>query len=344
MTTPASQPPSSQAPSSPPPGWRRAAATLSHRLPAPLARRVTDARVRLARSRARSESPTRPAWSAEGFTPWTALEVSDDRRCNICRWQGERFEGPAHSEAAMCPRCGSIARDRFLFWALQQRVPAPTGEARLRVLETSPRLDERYRRVMAGWFDYLSSDYDERAHAGAIRLDLQAIDLPADSIDVILTPHVLEHVPDTAMALHELQRVLRPGGWLLLQVPILQERTAPPQEPEFHGDDTPVFWRFGPELGERLRSHGFEVELLATQPLLDAAGGGADRPRPWPQPESPEFDVDGVLRGLRVSSASPDAPLRPELVATADARGAACFGFEPAYMFLTWAARKALQR
>ena len=207
------------------------------------------------------------------------------------------------------------------------------------MLETSPRLDEHYRRAMAGWFDYLSSDYDERAHAGAIRLDLQAIDLPGDSVDVILTPHVLEHVPDTALALHELHRVLRPGGWLLLQVPILQERTAPPAEPEFHGDDTPVFWRFGPELGERLRSHGFAVELLAPPALLDAAAG-PDRPRPWPQPESPEFDVAGVLRGLRVSATSGEAPLRPELVAASDEATATQLGFEPAYMFLTWAAHK----
>jgi acyl-ACP thioesterase len=38
---------------------------------------------------------------------------------------------------------------------------------------------------------------------------------------------------------------------MFLQVPVLQGRTAPPVEPEFHGDNTPVFWRFGPELTDR---------------------------------------------------------------------------------------------
>jgi 2-polyprenyl-3-methyl-5-hydroxy-6-metoxy-1,4-benzoquinol methylase len=62
-------------------------------------------------------------------------------------------------------------------------------------------------------------DYDLRAHAGNLRLDLQAIDLPDDCVDVMLCAHVLEHVPGTDKALAELRRVIAPGGHLLLQVP-----------------------------------------------------------------------------------------------------------------------------
>jgi len=307
----------------------------------------------------------RPAWHGAGIDPWTPLRPAGARHCNICRWSGDDFEGPAHCEAATCPRCGAIGRDRFLFWALQHRV-APAGDDRtLRVLETSPRLDQRYRRAMASWFDYLCSDYDERAHAGMIRIDLQAIDLPADSLDVIMTPHVLEHVPDTERALAELWRVLRPGGTVLLQVPLLQERTAPPTEPEFHGDQTPVFWRFGPDLGDALRRQGFAIELLATEPLVAAAAAAAAAPlavrpaadtgeaapaagpaRPWPLPVSPEFDAEGLLQGLRrpgprpAEGRDPNAALRPELHVVADVASAVRYGFEPAYMFLTWVARK----
>src|SRR5690606_28611802 len=121
--------------------------------------------------------------------------------------------------------------DRFLFWCFVQRTPLTR---RLRVLETSPRLDDRYRSAMARWFDYTASDFDERAHRGSIRLDLQDIALPDVSVDVVLTPHVLEHVPDTGRALAELRRILVPGGRFYLQIPLLQARTAPPAEPEFH--------------------------------------------------------------------------------------------------------------
>jgi SAM-dependent methyltransferase len=192
------------------------------------------------------------------------------------------------------------------------------------VLETSPRLDERYRSAMSSWFDYLSSDFDERAHKGAIRVDLQDIDLPDRSLDVVLTPHVLEHVPDTDRALAELHRVLAPGGTVFLQVPLLQSRTAPPTEPEFHGDDTPVFWRFGWDLTDRLRAHGFEVSTLVPESLATAAGGS------WPPPHSPEFDVDDIV------AAAPAHEL--EVVADDDASHGQ--GFRPGYMFVTWRARR----
>ena len=62
------------------------------------------------------------------------------RVCNICGWHGAAFARPAHSEMADCPHCGSIARDRFLYWCWTHRLQYDR-EARL--LETSPRLDAR---------------------------------------------------------------------------------------------------------------------------------------------------------------------------------------------------------
>ena len=59
--------------------------------------------------------------------------------CNICRWSGDAFEGPDHSEFAVCPRCGSISRDRFLFWCFVERTDERLGAT---VLETSPRLGD----------------------------------------------------------------------------------------------------------------------------------------------------------------------------------------------------------
>src|SRR5690606_1904589 len=232
-------------------------------------------------------------------------------------------DGRPHSESALCPRCGSIARDRFLFHCFVSRF-SPAED--LRVLETSPRLDERYRQAMGRWFRYQSSDFDERAHRGAIRIDLQDIDLPDGSLDVVLTPHVLEHVPDTARALSELHRVLAPGGAVYLQIPLLQATTAPPVEPEFHGDDTPVFWRFGWDITTTLRDAGFDTTVLVPEPLRRAVADGS----PWPPPHSPEFAVDEVLAA---------APL-DELAVVADDARTAQLGFDPAYMFVTWEARK----
>lgn len=267
--------------------------------------------------------PSGPApWPEVPASPWSATPPPSGVWCRICGWSGEEFVGPQHCEGAECPRCGSIARDRFLFHCFVSRHPAADD---LRVLETSPRLDERYRSAMAGWFRYTSSDFDERAHRGAVRIDLQDIDLPDDAVDVVLTPHVLEHVPDTDRALAELRRVVAPGGRVYLQVPLLQGVTAPPTEPEFHGDDTPVFWRFGWDLADRARVHGFEVATLCTAELVRSASEG----RGWSGPVSGEFDVADLLA---------TAPTE-DLVVVADDADAARQGFVPAYMFVTWELR-----
>ncbi|MDX6584552.1 MAG: hypothetical protein QOI10_3736 [Solirubrobacterales bacterium] len=250
--------------------------------------------------------------------------MSTSVECTVCGWQGAGFRGGAHSESAFCPRCGSVARDRFLVHCFNARVPYQRG---LRVLETSPRMDQRYRKAMSRWFDYQASDFDERGHRANLRIDLQDIALEDGSLDVILTPHVLEHVPDTDRALDEVHRVLAPGGWMFLQVPILQARTAPPVEPEFHDDDTPVFWRFGFDLTERLRAHGFETELLCPDEWCDLV---RTRARCWPTEHSAEVDVNGMLSGA----------IENDLVPVADRERARRAGFEPSYMFLTWACQR----
>jgi SAM-dependent methyltransferase len=256
--------------------------------------------------------------------PWSPLPGGGPPAlCNVCRWQGNAFTGSAHVELALCPRCGSNGRDRFLHWCLLQRVDL--GPA-LRVIECSPRMGAGYRAAMGTWFFYRTSDYDLRAHAGNLRLDLQAIDLPDDCIDVMLCAHVLEHVPDTDKALAELCRVIAPGGHLLLQVPVLQGRTAPPEAPEFHGDDTPVFWRFGFDLTARLRDAGFVTDLLCTQEFADAVASVGN---PWTR-WAGEFDLPGILEAARADGIADD------LVVVADRTTATRIGIEPGYQYLTW--------
>ena len=186
------------------------------------------------------------------------------------------------------------------------------------MLETSPRLGHVYRRAMGRWFDYTASDFDERGHRAEVRLDLQDIELPDGSLDGILSSHVLEHVPDTDRALAELRRVLSPGGSLYLQVPLLQGRTAPPAVPEFHGDDTPVFWRFGWDLVERMEAAGF-----TTTPLIPATFFSDEPDVP---PPTGEFDIADIL----------DTAPRDRLVVLGDQRAADQEGFRPGYMFATF--------
>jgi ubiquinone/menaquinone biosynthesis C-methylase UbiE len=55
-------------------------------------------------------------------------------------------------------------------------------------------------------------------------MDVTNIQFPNESFDAIYCSHVLEHVPEDQKAMQELFRVLKPGGWALLQVPLELER------------------------------------------------------------------------------------------------------------------------
>lgn len=243
--------------------------------------------------------------------------------CNICGWRERGFEGVEHSESALCPVCGSIARDRFLYWCWTKRAKYDPKAA---VLETSPRMGGLYRERMIQRVDYTCSDYDLSMHSAMVQIDLQAIDLPDASLDVVLTPHVLEHVPDTDKALSELFRVMKPGGHVFLQVPIPQAVTKVPDEPEYHGDMTLVYFRFGWDLADKIRAHGFECATLVTEELRDAAAAGTC---PWTH-EGSDCDVEDLMAGA-------DASTMTVIASTAEAK---LHGFRPAYQFITFDCHK----
>lgn len=52
-----------------------------------------------------------------------------------------------------------------------------------------------------------------------IRCDITSIPLEDASVDAILCTEVFEHIPDTLGALKEFQRLVKPGGYLIMTVP-----------------------------------------------------------------------------------------------------------------------------
>ena len=274
-------------------------------------------------------APAGDWWNARRG-PWK-IDPSAQRHgaaCNICHWTGHAFDGPYHSEMAQCPQCGSIARDRFLMHCFVSTVKRPRG---LRILETSPRLGHEYRVMMRRHFRYTASDFDLSAHEGDIQIDLQNIALPDSSIDVLLTPHVLEHVPDTAKALAEIHRMLAPGGHMFLQVPLLVGTTTVPSEPEFHADNTPVFFRFGWDLTFRLRDAGFHTKVLVTEQWRDMLIG---RTQP-PASNGDGFDVEDIVAAARRT-----LDFDRDVAAPATTEQSRSYGFLPPYHFATWHCHK----
>ena len=112
---------------------------------------------------------------------------------------------------------------------------------------------------------YLSADYDSAT--AMERMDITAIGHPDESFDVVICNHVLEHVSDDRRAMRELLRILRPGGWAMLQVPLDPSREATLEDPRIVDprERRRAFGQYdhvrlyGRDYPERLRSQGFKV-------------------------------------------------------------------------------------
>jgi predicted SAM-dependent methyltransferase len=188
-------------------------------------------------------------------------------RCPCCGGTFRVFlpYGVRRRENAQCPGCFCLERHRLLWLYLRQRTPFFTG--RLRVLDVAPVpfLQRRWRRLRA--LDYLSVDLE--SPAAMVHMDTTRLALPDEQVDAILCYHVLEHVRDDRQALRELFRVLRPGGWAILQARVDHGRSTTYEDPAVTSPEEceRVFGQrdhvriYGEDYVERLRQAGFEVKV-----------------------------------------------------------------------------------
>lgn len=167
---------------------------------------------------------------------------------------------------ARCPYCGALERHRLMRLYLEQCTPLARSEP-LSLLHFAPEpgLFRWFRTLPA--LHYVSVDLD--SFRAMVHADICALPFPADRFDAILCSHVLEHIPDDRRALAELYRVLRPGGWAILQVPMQAGRAATLEDPSVvtPADRERLFGQrdhvrlYGADYFDRVRAAGFDVRL-----------------------------------------------------------------------------------
>jgi SAM-dependent methyltransferase len=124
-------------------------------------------------------------------------------------------------------------------------------------------LQEWIKERMPAGATYRSADLNSREVD--LNLDIQRMNLPSNSVDVIVLSHVLEHVDDDAMALREMHRVLVPGGKLFVQVPLGgkevtdEEKLDAPDLRRTRYGKTDHVRLYGNDIEARFLSAGFEV-------------------------------------------------------------------------------------
>ncbi|MBP1669538.1 MAG: hypothetical protein H6Q21_1904 [Bacteroidetes bacterium] len=203
---------------------------------------------------------------------YSLLYLGSAVRCTIC---GGKFTGfiPLASGDLLCPRCGSLPRQRRLWIILQ---PFIHPESRINILHFSPSriLQKKLRRKIPLY--YTTSDYDRKSGTDK-HFDITRIPEPDDRYGLIICFHVLEHIPDDRQAIRELYRVTKPEGRVFLQTPfkegnMVEDKTITTAADRLHhfGQEDHVRVYSVEGLAGRLEEAGFSVqaEQYSADPVL----------------------------------------------------------------------------
>ena len=166
---------------------------------------------------------------------------------------------------ALSPGTLSLERHRQMWLYLQNETNFFTHK--LKVLHIAPEQEFLRKFKKMKNLEYTSADL----FSPIVDVKADIVDLPFEdnSFDVIICNHVLEHIVDDRKAMSELYRVMKSGGWGIVQVPMKNslEKTyedftiTDPKERQKHfGQYDHVRW-YGMDYFDRLKSVGFEADV-----------------------------------------------------------------------------------
>lgn len=130
-------------------------------------------------------------------------------------------------ENVLCPNCLSLERHRLLWLYLKEKTNFFT--APLKMMHVAPEQCFLNRFKKMDNLDYTTVDME--SPIADVKADIQKLPFDDETFDVVMCNHVLEHVEDLYRAVSEIIRVLRYGGYAILQVPIEMDREETFEDP-----------------------------------------------------------------------------------------------------------------
>jgi len=187
--------------------------------------------------------------------------------CTLCNGRFRTFlpAGIKPRPNALCPACGSLERHRLLWLYLQNQTNLFSKN--LKVLHFAPEVVLQKLLGSLSNLDYVSADLD--SPLAKVRMDITRIPFEDGAVDVILCCHVLEHVSEDKKAMRELFRILKPGGWAIIQSPVdlnrentyEDTRIVLPEERERLFGQKDHLRVYGRDYKDRLLKAGFTVTV-----------------------------------------------------------------------------------
>ena len=165
---------------------------------------------------------------------------------------------------ALCPSCLSLERHRLIWLYLKSKTNFFSQN--LDVLHIAPEHCFMKRFEKQHGKKYITADIE--SPLAKVKMDIHKIPFEDNHFDVVLCNHVLEHVQDDLLALAEIKRVLRPGGWAILQIPFFSpvpeitfqdDSIADPREREKIFGQSDHVRKYGKDYPQRIASTGLRV-------------------------------------------------------------------------------------
>jgi SAM-dependent methyltransferase len=144
--------------------------------------------------------------------------VGNQVECPICEHRYRKFlpYGRINPRPnALCPSCLSLERHRLIYLYLKTKTNF--FREKLSVLHIAPEPCFMNRFEKQHGDTYITADIE--SPLAKVKMDIHKIPFGENHFDVVLCNHVLEHVQNDILAMSEINRVLKPGGWAILQVP-----------------------------------------------------------------------------------------------------------------------------
>jgi len=198
--------------------------------------------------------PAAPSRLESLMVKWRWARIA---RCSVCgRIRRFAIEHDNLRETVRCSGCGAISRQRQLAYVICARLSEVLGRRVTSLRQLAARDGDAlaiYNTETAGPVHaalstlrhYLCSEYvGPEFPSGAVvngvpHQDLMRLSYPDDSIDLVLSSDVFEHIPQPYTAHQEVHRVLRPGGRHIFTVPFYQTEFADETRAVLGEDGTP---------------------------------------------------------------------------------------------------------
>jgi len=88
----------------------------------------------------------------------------------------------------------------------------------IRILHVAPEWNLQKKLLQAKGLEYISADME--SPIAMVKLDIRHVPFEDNTFDAVVCNHVMEHIEEDSLAMSEIFRIIKSGGWAILQTPI----------------------------------------------------------------------------------------------------------------------------